>query len=173
MRRIGDVSVGEQDEFRLDRASLDFGQALAHRRELAGPTRRRSRPCDDLEAMGRLSFARRSRRGGGCAVCALIVDDDHRERPRIVLPKQRADAQSDHVGFVARRDDRDHAGPSVGRVSRRRNHRARGTARTVPCRTEDRPRWQVEGERRRRRSFEIAVRAKPGDRIGEPLAIGP
>ena len=113
MRRIGDVSVGEQDEFRLDRASLDFGQALAHRRELAGPTRRRAGSRDDLEAIGRLSFARRSRRGGGCAVCALVVDDDHGERPRIVLPKQRADAQGDHVGFVARRDDRDDAGPSV------------------------------------------------------------
>ncbi len=113
MRRIGDVGVGEENEFGLDRASLDFGQTLAHRRELAGPTGRRPRPRDDLEAIGRLSFASRGRYDAGCAVCALIVDDDHGERPRIVLPKQRADAQGDHVGFVARRDDGDDAGPCV------------------------------------------------------------
>ena len=113
MRRVGDVGVGEQDEFRLRRAGLDLGQACAHRRQFAGPTGRRAGPRDDLEPVGGLSLARRGQRGGGCAIRALVVDHHHGEPPWIVLAKERANAQSNHVGLVASRDDRHDAGPSV------------------------------------------------------------
>ena len=92
MRRVGDVGVGEQDEFRLGRAGLDLGQACAHRRQFAGPTGRRAGPRDDLEPVGGLSRARRGQRGGGCAIRALVVDHHHGEPPRIVLAKERANA---------------------------------------------------------------------------------
>ena len=118
MRRIGDVGVGEQDEFRRRRASLDLGQALAHRRQFPGPTRRRAVSAHDLEPVGGVRRARGSQGGGGRAVRALVVDHDHGELSRIVLPKERADAQGDHVSLVARRDDGDDARPGGRRFRR-------------------------------------------------------
>ena len=111
MRRVGDVGVGEQDEFRLGQAGLDLGQAFAHRRQFAGPTGRRAGPRDDPEPVGGLSLARRGRRGGGGAIRALVVDHHYGKSPRIVLAKERADAQSNHVGLVASRNDRHDARP--------------------------------------------------------------
>jgi hypothetical protein len=103
--RVHDIRIGQQQIIGL----LGGGGrgALAHRPQLAGPSRRHRRRLDHRHAVA--GADRRCRDTGDLrgAVAAVIVDDDQLEAPRIVLGEQRGDRGADHICLVARRNDRD------------------------------------------------------------------
>ncbi len=90
VRRVNDVGVGEQQIVRRRRRALGLFDALLLRPQLAGPAGRQGAPGQYGQTRAGAERRRglaRHRRGG---VAALVVDQDHAEGARIVLPQQRA-----------------------------------------------------------------------------------
>ncbi len=105
-----DVGVGQQQVDRR-RAGHGEGHALLQRPELAGPAGRQRSAREHGQPLAGPDQGRRAARHVRGGVSALIVDHDHAEFARIILPQQRGDGLADAFGLVARGNDRHHRGP--------------------------------------------------------------
>ena len=105
IRHIDDIRVGEEDVIRRLSRRLDRLHALALGPELSGPPGRQRASGNDREAVRRAERGRRVVRHLRGAVAALIVDQDHPERARIILAQQRGYRVADAFGFVTGRYD--------------------------------------------------------------------
>ena len=145
IRRIDDVGIGEQQVVRRQRRGLGKLDALLLRPQLAGPAGRQRAPRHDGQALGGAERGRGVARDKRRAVAALVVDQDHMERARIILPQQRGDGLADACGLVARRNDGGdrRPRPSAAPLHAGRRHRARPPARIRRAPRGDRARSQA------------------------------
>lgn len=93
------------------RPSLSIAPMPCDCAHLARPARRQRLRGQDRQTVFEAEIAGGGERDVRGAVGAVVIDDDHMERARIVLLEQRADRAADDVGFVARRHDGDERGP--------------------------------------------------------------
>ena len=105
VRLIDNVGVGEEQVVRRKRHGLGKLDTLLLRPQLAGPSGRQCAPRHHSEALGSAERGRGVARDKGCAVAALVVDQNHMERAGIVLPDQRGDGLGHACGLVARRNN--------------------------------------------------------------------
>ena len=105
IRHIDDIRVGEEDVIRRLRRRLGRLHALVLRPQFSGPPGRERAPGNDREAVGRAERNRGIARHLRGAVVALVVDQDHPERARIILAQQRSHRLADTFGFVTGRYD--------------------------------------------------------------------
>ena len=137
-----DIGIGEQHVFGLE--TPGGANALRGRPQLAGPARGHRAGADHLEDLGRS----RGARGGGGAIGAVVVHQQHVELTGIPLPGERANGARDQRRLVARRNHGHHRG-------RHGRQRARGGS--VAQAPESRaPEQQVNPDacRRRARQFQ-------------------
>src|SRR5262249_52956518 len=99
---VDDVCVGQQQV--VWAKSLRGLDSLLHRPELARPALWQGLAGQNFEPVYRMDFGGGSAGLLGGAITAPVVDEIHDPVARIILAQDRADALSDAVGFVARRD---------------------------------------------------------------------
>ncbi len=109
--RMADIGVGKQQVIRRKTQPVDSRNALRLRPHLARPAGRQGCGRQHGQAVFETAVARSGLSGVGGAVCAVVVDDDQMKRTRVILREQRRDRAADHIGFIARRHDRDHGRP--------------------------------------------------------------
>jgi hypothetical protein len=121
IRLIDNVGIGEKQVVRRKRHGFGKRDALLLRPQLAGPARRQRASRHHGEAIGGAERGRGSAGDKGCAVAALVVDQDHMERARIVLPDERGNGLGHARGLVAGRNNGGDGRPrTVGRFLPRR-----------------------------------------------------
>ena len=103
LRRMHNIGIRQKKIFERMVKSPGDRDALAKRPQLAGPSGGQRRPGYDCHSILRTAIGRHAPGEVCCAVAAVIVDQDDRPRPRVVLTEQRIEASADAVGLIARR----------------------------------------------------------------------